>query len=756
LSEVAPSDRPWRGFSILVISPTPTHPQDYGNRKRVFAVCSELRRQGAQIHFLHYPAEHHWRRRKPLRAEREMMAAWDSYQIVAPSRPLHTASTGEDHTIDEWADPDLARHIAWLCRVQMFDAIIVNYTWMSFCLDHVPADLFKICDTHDAVGGRRELLALGGIRPEYFHTTTEEEAKGLRRADLVWAIKDSEREYFTQELGLPNCLTMLHADPEQNCWTAPPSTDGWLRAGVIGARNNLNIRNLEEFLQDALPIFESYAAPIKIVIAGTCSDHFVGRDHPNLQVLGPVADVREFYARSDVVIAPLRFSTGLKVKVAEALALGVPLVAHAHAMDGYPTDEPLHLLPSFKAMAAELVKLAFDPTPLAGLAACSHFVHAATRQSVLAAIEATRRQLVTHIGRGLCIVAPMSAFDKSNILYDHLYTVLNYLSYAGPVTLHMVGPRAAEADAEYLQDLRLSVFAEPALIAALGAEAPPDWQPLALSDLLTLRGFKQAYFLCDASPLLAAGAGNLSRVFVRWDAIELSGGDPRSLIGTVAPAQAVVIAADIRPLGWLEMPSAVVETVQMGFSRDRPFQSHALVGGAEQNPPAIVILGRAADPLGQAVADLAKRLGFRPVLLDPDDPRTAAALRGDAAANGVANAPIELRRAALIVRLAEFGDVAAILDEMAERAGISVVRVARGRAAAALHGRAPPILATSVAGLLQTVARALTDPVFRETLRSASAENIRLRFDRDAGWTRLWHTVSVAMRPSATTALFGE
>ena len=141
------ASQPWRSFKILVVSPTPTHPQDHGNRKRIFEICSELKRQGAHLHFVHFPSERDWRHSRPARFEAQMREAWDEYDLVAPSRPLHPDAIGQDHTIDEWADPGVASFVAWACRVSSYDAVIVNYTWMSFCLSATPDDVFKIlCD----------------------------------------------------------------------------------------------------------------------------------------------------------------------------------------------------------------------------------------------------------------------------------------------------------------------------------------------------------------------------------------------------------------------------------------------------------------------------------------------------------------------------------------------------------------------------------------------------------------------------------
>ena len=45
----------WAGKRVLVLSPTPTHPQNFGNRRRINTVCLNLKALGAAIEFAHYP-----------------------------------------------------------------------------------------------------------------------------------------------------------------------------------------------------------------------------------------------------------------------------------------------------------------------------------------------------------------------------------------------------------------------------------------------------------------------------------------------------------------------------------------------------------------------------------------------------------------------------------------------------------------------------------------------------------------------------
>ncbi len=47
---------------------------------------------------------------------------------------------------------------------------------------------------------------------------------------------------------------------------------------------------------------------------------------PGVEVTGPLPDLRDMWASADVMLAPLRFSTGVQTKVLEAMAAGVPVV----------------------------------------------------------------------------------------------------------------------------------------------------------------------------------------------------------------------------------------------------------------------------------------------------------------------------------------------------------------------------------------------------------------------------------------------
>ena len=72
----------------------------------------------------------------------------------------------------------------------------------------------------------------------------------------------------------------------------------------------------------------------RVVVAGLHSNDLPASSC--VELLGPVADVTDFYDRTDVALAPLTLGGGMKVKVVEALLHGCPVIATPFAVEGFP------------------------------------------------------------------------------------------------------------------------------------------------------------------------------------------------------------------------------------------------------------------------------------------------------------------------------------------------------------------------------------------------------------------------------------
>lgn len=351
---------------IVVLSPTPSHPIDFGNRKRIYSVLRSLKDKGFEIHFILYALETDWRNNYPIEYANAMESEWDEFHIIIPTVPYHPSpKEGLDHKIDEWWDPAIGSYISWLFRSIHADIFYVNYTYLSKAFEFCPDRITKVLDTHDKFSGRRELLASLGIGAEFFHTTEEEEKIAFDRCDLVLAIKEEEEHLFRNMIGDPEkVMTLPHSDLNLKLLEDQNETSN-LRIGIIGGRNNINKYNFSRFLDIAIKKFKSYFAPIEIVIAGSiCQDLVEYKSISNIKFLGYIDNVEEFYSEIDVCLIPMDRSSGQKIKTAEALAFGKPVISHAHAFEGYPINHPYHKLSNFEQIADACIKLSFDKSKL--------------------------------------------------------------------------------------------------------------------------------------------------------------------------------------------------------------------------------------------------------------------------------------------------------------------------------------------------------------------------------------------------------
>ena len=343
----------------LILSPTASHPQDYGNRNRVYQTTSFLKQQGYEIHFILYPVEPDWRRGIPESA-RTMRTEWDSFTIAPTTLAVQPPAVGNYHLIDEWWDPGIEAYLKWLFEHEFYDVFVVNYAFLSKAFEFAPRATAKILETHDRFSGRRELLTTLGAPLEAFYTTEDQEAIALDRSDVVVAIKESEAVFY-RKLTKRRVISV----PFWPGWKETPSSKPagsaiGLRVGFIGALNVVNVANMARFLDSFERYCTSESVPVTLDVAGeVCIQLLSASDQINL--LGFVQDIDAFYESVDVIVAPMMFSTGLKIKVAEAMAHGKPIVSTVNGFDGFtPTDE-FHALESIDEVSRAIVRLARDP-----------------------------------------------------------------------------------------------------------------------------------------------------------------------------------------------------------------------------------------------------------------------------------------------------------------------------------------------------------------------------------------------------------
>jgi glycosyltransferase involved in cell wall biosynthesis len=325
----------------LVISPTPTHPQDAGNRQRIYALLSALRSFGHQVDFAFVQRE-----AVADEAVEAMRAAWDGLFLIPYDRSKERRSLGPTFALDDWFPPELEQAITDIAAAERYDLVLVEYVFLSRALELFPPGTLRVLDTHDIFANRHHRLEALGLPVGFFYTTPAEEARGLDRADLVLAIQDDEREAFEEATIRP--VVTLGYMPSV---TPAPGTRGEVRRiGYLGSANPINGHALSRFI-GALDLSALAESGSELNVAGGAS-RFAEPARPGIVPLGGLGDPSGFYAGLDLAVNPHEGGTGLKIKTVEALAFGCPVIGTAEAFRGLGAQAAFHAAPDAVATAA--------------------------------------------------------------------------------------------------------------------------------------------------------------------------------------------------------------------------------------------------------------------------------------------------------------------------------------------------------------------------------------------------------------------
>lgn len=322
-------------LKILVVSPIPSHPAVQGNSVRIQAFGLELKRRGVRADFLYYGMEGLSKEQAEV-----MIGFWHRFFFVR-SQPLARPTFARSWGIDDWCADQLCDTVKDLVSVHQYDAVIVNYVWMSKVLAGFDGPL-KLIDTHDLFGDRHLTAEEQSLEPRWFFTTIDEEHRGFERANVVIGIQQRESEQIQKRFSGP-VVTVGH--PVELGFLRRPHTEHpSFTFGYLGSGNPWNVRSVLAI--DSALAQERVA---RWALAGTISRRRLTlQSHPFL--LGVVDQVERFYDVVECVLNPMLGGTGLKIKTIEAIAFGKPVIGTRDAFEGLRTEHAFHQLDTIDDM----------------------------------------------------------------------------------------------------------------------------------------------------------------------------------------------------------------------------------------------------------------------------------------------------------------------------------------------------------------------------------------------------------------------
>lgn len=205
-------------------------------------------------------------------------------------------------------------------------------------------DAHVVVDTVDVHFAREEAgLAIGVGDPEQVAEHKRRELATYQAADTVITITPEDERLLKEHEISPPMRRLPIIVPKRERKPGPRACE----LLFIGSFNHPpNLDGILWFVNSVWPLIQKDIPEVKLTIIGSNTPREIKdlAQLPGVSVLGFVADIGPFLDRASVAIAPLRYGGGMKGKVCEAMASGLPVVTTSFGAQGIGALNGLALL----------------------------------------------------------------------------------------------------------------------------------------------------------------------------------------------------------------------------------------------------------------------------------------------------------------------------------------------------------------------------------------------------------------------------
>ena len=193
------------------------------------------------------------------------------------------------------------------------------------------------------------------------------EAHWAKQFDLVSAISRRD-ECFFRMLGCENVSVFPEGSPVQECRAVEVRGKAPVALFLGNFTNVPNVDAVEWFVRHVWPVVRKAVPRAEFHVAGVSIPGSIGRldGRDGIRVLGFVDDLGKAFGGARVFVLPMRMGGGQKVKLAQALAAGLPVVSTPEGCEGMTLESGRDLLvESSKVNFASAVVRLFEDDDLA-------------------------------------------------------------------------------------------------------------------------------------------------------------------------------------------------------------------------------------------------------------------------------------------------------------------------------------------------------------------------------------------------------
>lgn len=295
----------------------------------------------------------------------------DVQRLRAYCRSIHTVQMVRNPLRDGWAmirslfsdqpwvmtRDDINRMhqlVSRLCHETSYDIVHADQLNMGQYASRLPGTR-KILDTHNALwllykrlwqtlkpGPKKWLLGRD------WQLLRRYEARLCQEFDHVLAVSEEDRAALIDAVGRPLEITVIPIaidTDELKPVTRSPGTDHILYMGTMYWPPNID--GVFWFIREVWPLIRAQRPNLIFDVVGARPPQELlelSKPETGINVTGYVKDTSPYLEKAGLMIVPLRAGGGMRVKILEALALGLPVVSTTLGCEGIALENGYHTL----------------------------------------------------------------------------------------------------------------------------------------------------------------------------------------------------------------------------------------------------------------------------------------------------------------------------------------------------------------------------------------------------------------------------
>lgn len=342
-TQIPPNELP----HFLVLMPYVPFPLNSGGAIRSFEML---------VHLLHYGQVSLFclDRRPAGKISFPLSAALCQFKVIQhnpdPLTLLVRGTKTGSLTIARWYSSTLYNEVKSELAIRHFDRLVLDH---SVLLSNIPrnSSVPIILNEHNVEYGlllQRAHASHGCVRVlwQYEATRFKSAEEDLwRKADCTLAVSEYDAECIQRAVPSAHVLIAENGvNIDYNSVTAVP--ENLRRVSFVGSMKYWPNRDaIYFFLNEILPIIRQSVPDISFTIAGRDLDSINVNEHTStLELINTPDDVRPIIRQSAAVVIPLRYGSGTRLKILQAMALGRPVISTSLGAQGLRGTPGRHLL----------------------------------------------------------------------------------------------------------------------------------------------------------------------------------------------------------------------------------------------------------------------------------------------------------------------------------------------------------------------------------------------------------------------------